>query len=454
MISAIRAFAAVLAVLTAPALASAQMFSLTGRVATGSGTFIRLPAIGTSCPSVTANIATGTTIPQKYRAPITQSMAVLNPGGCIPAPTAATITTTGSGGFMLPVAFFSQPTTGMLRVAPVPPTPMVPQLASSFAFTGPANLSSPFEAQNPVKAGTAKFVAAQWNLFRPNAHLTAAGTTGAATFTKPVTVGTNLMSPGTTPTTRNTLNMYVSGRTSKDFTACATMVAANVACTFPTQGVVIPGMVRNIAGSNVFGGTMGLVLTTGTNNVSSVAVTVGGTPMQMTGVTRGPVLLNVLAGMGSRLNGRGYAATDTDALAAGQIFMTHMLTTFTPISSNRVIGMVTGFVAPGATGSNQNYGFPWSTGTQLIRGTGTSLAAGPGGGTFSLMGFDNRTAMGLGNIQLVSGGLAQSSIQGPNGTPNYSVMRLEFAPEPGAVTGLLAGAGLLGVVAWRRRQTR
>jgi len=437
--------ATVFVVLFAAATAGAQTFSLTGRHATGSGAFLKFPIIGTPCPSITGNVAVPTTIPQNYRAPITQSMAVLNPGGCVGA-AATTITTTGSGGFALPVKFFSKPAPGVINVAPVPATGMVVQVATSFAFTAPNMLNTPFTAQNPVKLGTSKFVAAQWNLFRPNAHLTAAGMTGASTFTKNAT---NLVTPGAatpqglTTVTRNTLNAYVSGRTSKDFTACPTMVAANVACTFPNQGA-IPGVVRNIAGSNVFGGTMGLVISTGGANTSNVAVT-------LAPIMSGPVLLNALSGGTSRAPGRGYAATNNIPLLAGQVFMNHMLTTLTPMTAYRVLGMVTGYVGPGAGGNNQNYGFPWTTGTVLVRATGTTMGGGPGGATFSLMGYDNRTAMGLGNIQLVAGGIAQSSLQASQGTATYSVMRLELAPEPGAIAGLLAGAALLGAVAWRRR---
>jgi len=48
--------------------------------------------------------------------------------------------------------------------------------------------------------------------------------------------------------------------------------------------------------------------------------------------------------------------------------------------------------------------------------------------------------------------VAQSNTQGPNGTPNYTVMRL---PEPGAVMQLFAGAAaLVGIAIWRRRQAR
>jgi hypothetical protein len=55
-------------------------------------------------------------------------------------------------------------------------------------------------------------------------------------------------------------------------------------------------------------------------------------------------------------------------------------------------------------------------------------------------------------IQLVAGGVAQSNIQGPNGTPNYTIIRL---PEPGQSLQMLAGvAGLLAIAVWRGRKAR
>ena len=77
---------------------------------------------------------------------------------------------------------------------------------------------------------------------------------------------------------------------------------------------------------------------------------------------------------------------------------------------------------------------------------------GIGGQTVTAKGFDTMTAMGQRNIQLVAGGFAQSTIQGNNGTPNYTIVRL---PEPGAAMQLLAGvAGLLAIAGLRVRKAR
>ena len=459
------------------ATAHAQPYSLTGRVATGSGQTVRLPAAGTPCGSLTALAATGINTMQTFQQPATVfAPIVLNPLGCIPG-SAASVTTTGSGGFMLPGQFFS--IVPMFNVVPVPLNLAVPQLATSFAFTGPYSMATTSmggmfggarETLAWRKATTPKFTPGVLNSFGASNHLTpAAMTTGA----KPPKVVAGFASGTATPSMGTTsmqarlyLNMYKSGRTSANFTACAQPVSmgASVACTFPTQGT-LQAVVKNIAGPRVFGGSMGLVLNTGTANVSNLGVTVAGgyssTGGMNTMATRGSILFNVLMGMGSRAAGRGYAAYDTDYLAAATIHATHMLTTINMAAPyySRVVGNVgpPGVMLP--AGTNMNHAFPWTTGTQVIRGTGKSLNGGPGDGSFSVMGYDARmTPMGAtgmggeGNIQLVSGALSAAFPLQPFGaTANYSVMRLEFAPEPGAVVGLLAGAGLLGLVAWRRR---
>ena len=72
--------------------------------------------------------------------------------------------------------------------------------------------------------------------------------------------------------------------------------------------------------------------------------------------------------------------------------------------------------------------------------------------TLTAKGFDTVTGMGNRNIQLVAGGVAQSTVQGPNGTPNYTILRL---PEPGGVMQLVAGVAALAAVAvWRARKAR
>jgi hypothetical protein len=134
---------------------------------------------------------------------------------------------------------------------------------------------------------------------------------------------------------------------------------------------------------------------------------------------------------------------------------------------NNVIGMVTNPTGMGATDINMNWGFPFTTGDIIVRGTGTAggMFAGQ---TVTAMGFDKATTMlpdvksaggmtvmvpGGRQIQLVAGGVAQAPLsQGDNGTPNYTIVRL---PEPAKAMQLLAGAAvLLGIAVWRVRKAR
>jgi hypothetical protein len=286
-------------------------------------------------------------------------------------------------------------------VTAVPNVPQILQLATSFKFTGPA--AAPIEPRNPVNM-TAAY--APWRKFQHTAW------------------------------------PLQTGRLGKTFTACAAAVPANVPCTFPSSGLV-PAIIKNTGGpGGGFGGTMGLVLTTSNTQASSLAIKIGA------GQT---VLFNIVGGMGSRAAGRGYAVYDTDALAAGNIYAMYMLTTMVA-PPNNVLSMVTGLVGPGPAGVNMNWGFPFTTGNIIVRGTGGNGMGGAVNQTVTAMGFDTTTAMGQRNIQLVAGGVAQSNIQGPNGTPNYTIVRL---PEPGAAMQLLAGvAGLLAVAVWRARKAR
>ena len=73
-----------------------------------------------------------------------------------------------------------------------------------------------------------------------------------------------------------------------------------------------------------------------------------------------------------------------------------------------------------------------------------------------LAGYDNRTPGGLGNIQLVSGLLANGfNGQYPGGTPIGWKMRISVIPEPGTSLGLAAGAlGLLLIGLLHERRSR
>jgi hypothetical protein len=394
---------------------------MTGKAATGSGAFVDLPALGNAaCPSIVGKIGFGEgAYPQKMTAMTLIGPLPHNPGGCIPGGPAK-VSTTGMGGFTMPVGFFNQPfpggtkggTAGDLNVSAVPNVPQILQLATSFKFEGP--LAGPFSMLNPVNM-TAMY--APWRKMHAGAY------------------------------------MSQTGRLGKNFTACAASVPANVPCTFPSSGL-IPAIIKNIGGPGAgFGGTMGLVLTTSPTQASSLAVVAGASQT---------VAFVFVGGMGSRAAGRGYAAYDTDFLPGGPVFLMHMLTTMKAPPYN-VIGTVMTYIAMGMTGTNMNWGFPWTTGQIIVRGTGGNGMGGPVNATVTAKGLNTVTATMMSpmgkitaksnrNIQLVAGGVAQSNIQGPNGTPNYTVMRL---PEPGAALQLFAGAAaLMGIAIWRRRQAR
>lgn len=403
--------------------ASAQgTYSMTGRVGTGAGLFVRIPAAGlTACPSLTAlRTATPTMIPQPtpFAGPPVYppgTMVTLQKNGCVPGGPAS-VMTNGTGGFVLPTGFFSQP--NIMGVVPIPNNPMVVQLATSWTVTGPPTMRvEPLSPRRNVAAMSTTFSAAPFASFKHSAWANQ------------------------------------SGRVAPNFTACAAPVGglmfspypasgAKVSCTKPSQGS-IPGYVKNVAGpAGGFGGTLSLVLN-GLGGVGgNLAVTIAATPSLST------LLVNPLQTMGSRPAGRGYAAYSTDYLPPGPIYLMYMLTgAGTPMN---LIGAVSSYIGPGPYATNRNWAFPFTTGLLVIRGTGATFYGQPQGGTFSLSGFDSRNAMGSGTIQLVAGGLANSSVQGPNGTPNYTIMRL---PEPTGALGLMAGAlALLALAGWSARR--
>jgi hypothetical protein len=413
--------------------ANAANFSMTGKAATGSGAFVDLPALGNiACPSITGKVG----FPTMAKQPKTVTMLIgplpQNPGGCIPGGnpgkiTHAKVVVNGTGGFTIPSKFFNQPWPGgtmggtamNLQVTPVPNIPKILQLATSFQFTGPQNNAITsmhtfgpwFEKKNPVLKSA---MYAPWRKMKHTAWVSQ------------------------------------TGRGGKTFTACGG-TAANLACTVPSGGA-IPAIIKNFGGpGGGFGGTIGLVLTTSPTQASSLVVKVGAAQT---------ILLNIVGGMGSRAAGRGYAAYDTDYLQKGPLYFMYMLTTKnTP--KYAVVATVMTPLGPGPAGINKNWGFPFTTGQIIVRGTGSTAGKAPAGQTVTAKGFDKAATMLTGiapavpggrQIQLVAGGVAQSNIQGPNGTPNYTVIRL---PEPGRTLQMLAGvAGLLAIAVWRGRKAR
>lgn len=89
--------------------------------------------------------------------------------------------------------------------------------------------------------------------------------------------------------------------------------------------------------------------------------------------------------------------------------------------------------------------FKWTTGGVTV----TAL-----GGTFPTIlrrtGYDHRTAMGSGVVQLVSPMLTRWVGFGETSTASIGILKLSFAPEPGGLTMLGFGLAMLGWLVHRR----
>lgn len=181
-----------------------------------------------------------------------------------------------------------------------------------------------------------------------------------------------------------------------------------------TAGGVPAGTLTTTAGAAKFGGTMGLLGQQQTHFAYSNAggLSIGSDPWLISWLGEGTV--NSLTG------------------AVG------VLTTMTTGTNKHSVLIQT----------NTNYitasAFPWSTGMATARAT-----RGPFFTNFARSGYDNRTAMGAGNIQLVSPMLTHWRT--PAGGVDYETaaigkLTLTFAPEPSSAMLLVAGVSLLGLV--------
>lgn len=185
-------------------------------------------------------------------------------------------------------------------------------------------------------------------------------------------------------------------------------------------------------GKNQFGGVMRLLKGAPSGGLGSRGIYSDPSPpypffLEFSVPTRGVTLL------GGRTS-QGLALPTTDTL--------------TSISYYKGVGY------PGTTFANEFIvvGWPWTTGTVTVSAFGDSLYHSPLWGTqLRRSGYDNRTPHGAGTIQLVAPHLAVwTSIVRREG--EVGVLRLQFAPEPGSLVLLLAGASLLVVLyRWRAR---
>jgi hypothetical protein len=102
-----------------------------------------------------------------------------------------------------------------------------------------------------------------------------------------------------------------------------------------------------------------------------------------------------------------------------------------------------------STGTVYAEAFKWTTGIVTV----TALA-----GTFPTIlqrkGYDNRTPMGSGAVQLVSPMLTKWVGAGTSSTAAIGIMKVSFAPEPSEWMLLASGVSMLGLMAWWRGSRR
>ena len=100
---------------------------------------------------------------------------------------------------------------------------------------------------------------------------------------------------------------------------------------------------------------------------------------------------------------------------------------------------------PHETITNVAQRWPWTTGTVTVQATGR----GPHDTFARRVGFDNRTTVGVGTVQLVSPVITQWLGAGPATmyeTGGVAVMQIRFVPEPGVAVSLICGLSLLMVL--------
>jgi hypothetical protein len=133
--------------------------------------------------------------------------------------------------------------------------------------------------------------------------------------------------------------------------------------------------------------------------------------------------------------GQGGQATDGGVVTAGYA-KTHL---------NYYYTIWSGFSGLAAKASVEV--FKWTTGNVTVTASG---------GTFPTVlhrqGYDNRTPMGAGAVQMVSPMLTKWVGVYPDDKAAIGIMKVSFAPEPSEWMLLVSGVSMLGLTAWLRRR--
>jgi hypothetical protein len=424
--------ASVAFILAASAVEAQPKYTMNGKYGRKVGAVINIPLAG-SLPCLSmghgANLQQAPTgaMGQLFVTPLPVSIPFIpiNTIGCIQGFTGSTTTralaTMGASvqganpaTFTMPTNVFNKPLPGALLAVPVGNAPVVQQLATSWGVGGP--LAVPQVALNGTMATGNN--TAVWRRFKKDAWMTQTGRAGP-TFTA-CWGFQETITPGGTP---------------DPFGPCIGISAG-------TRQMVTK--YKNVK-ANKFGGTMGLLLQVGANTGSVALVQQPWFPVPSMNIGMQP-----LAGSGSAVGGRGYNVTRAGAGGAMGSVWGSFMTTMSPATGNGLVATVMNFLFPLTANAANTAHLPFTTGTVLARNTGTQLGN-PNIVTFTAKGNDTRTSMGVGNITLVAGGM-NASASGAN-APTVDIMKLTFAPEPGAFLMLVAG-GLFVVGADRVRSRR
>ena len=207
---------------------------------------------------------------------------------------------------------------------------------------------------------------------------------------------------------------YCPGATSNP--NCATNIAGGADGT-------APGRISYTAGANQFGGAMAMIIA----GTGEVANSLGGTPLR--------VRHDAIAGAGSQQVGQAYGFMGTVVLLSG------MVTTGHTITPNGLIGMAGTTTSTATPDTNENTGFPWTTGMLVVSEPG-GVTTMDKAETYTLTGYDNRTPGGRGNISLVAGGISKRLVSGQT---FVSADTVTMDISSGQLTPALSAAGVAAV---------